>query len=174
MAMKSMRDAPDAQGGFNDNHKRQILLTLGYVDKLLSDALRELSAAGQPSLFPRYVPDLSPRQQEALAVYLSRLREIMARVLDRHGISVPEPAISANKAFRSGLMCARINLTELKPRYMRGYGTLSSDAMRDLDVLTEELITVLDQMDKFLLQEAGNESREPDGDPHDGNIHGLL
>ena len=46
MAMKSMRDAPDAQGGFNDNHKRQILLTLGYVDKLLSDALRELSAAG--------------------------------------------------------------------------------------------------------------------------------
>jgi len=161
-AKRDHEDTPDSEpnGGLNDNHKRQLLLTFEHVDKQLSDALHELSAAELPSPFQRYVPDSLPVQRKVMADYLSRLRGLMVDVLGRHEIPLPNPTVSSVWAFRVMLMSVKDAITELRPRYMRGYGQLSAGAAHDLDVLATELDNALVQMDAYLAGGAGKDLRE--------------
>lgn len=163
--MKAKRDHEDTRdsepnGGLNDSHKRQLLLTLEHVDTLLKDAFQDLNSADMPSPFQRYIPDSLPVQRKVMADYLSRLRGLMVDVLSRHEMPLPSPTVSSVWAFRVALMSVKDAITELRPKYMRGYGQLSADAAHDLEVLVTELDNAIIQMDAYLAGGAGKDLRE--------------
>jgi GTP-binding protein EngB required for normal cell division len=141
----------------NDNHKRHLLNTFQHVDNLLADALQALNSTEAPSPFQRYVPDTLPIQRKVLADYIANLRGTMVRILERHGIAVPKARISSIWAFQTTLSSARTAVEELAPKYMRGYGNLPDDAARDLEVLTTQIMDVLDRMSSYLAQGVGQD-----------------
>lgn len=144
----------------NESHKRRLVVTFEHVDKLLSEAYHHLDSAETTSPFQRYVPDSLPVQRKVIAAYMNRLSRMMEDVLRREGVPLPNPSVSAVWAYRTALMYARIAVEELAPKYMRGYGTLSSEAVRDLNSLTTELEAVLDQMNDFLAGGAGKDLQD--------------
>ena len=147
----------ETRGGLNDNHKRHLLHTLEYVDKLLSEALQALSSAETTSPFQRNVSDSLPIQRKVLADYIAHLRGTMVRILGGQGIAVRGPQVSSIWAFQTMLASARIAVEELAPKYMRGYGDLPGEAAHDLEVLQTQITEVLDRMSRFLAQGAGQD-----------------
>ena len=141
----------------NDNHKRHLLHTLEHVDQVLSGALQTLTSAELPSPFQRCQSDSLPVQRKVLADYVSRLRGMMVRILDSHGIIVPKPQVSSLWSFQSTLLSAKIAVEELAPKYMRGYGDMPDEVAHELDVLTTQLMDVLDRMSGYLARGAGQD-----------------
>ena len=141
----------------NDNQKRRLLLTFEHVDNVLTDALRTLNSAESPSPFQRCQPDSLPVQRKVLADYIARLRGMMVRILESQGITLPKPEISSLWSFQTTLMSAKIAVEELAPQYMRGYGELSADAVHELNMLTTQLMDVLDRMSSYLARGAGQD-----------------
>lgn len=144
----------------NDNHRRRLLLTFEHVDNLLTNALQAMAFAEAPSPFQRCLPDALPVQRRVIGDYIARLRGMMVRDLDSQGIAVPKPQISSLWSFRVALISARNAVEELKPRYMRGYGELPDDATHALEVLTTQIMEVLDQIGNCLAPGAGRDLQE--------------
>jgi hypothetical protein len=58
----------------------------------------------------------------------------------------PKTQISSLWSFRTTLMTAGIAIEDLRPKYMRGYGDLPEEAVRDLEALASQVTDVLDRM----------------------------
>jgi len=153
--MKLCKD--DVMSGLNDNQKRRVLITFQHVDEMLANALHALRSAESPSPFQRCQPDSLPVQRKVLADHITGLRTMMVRILEAQGIAVPKPRISSLWSFQTTLLAAKIAVEELAPKYMRGSGELSEDAVHDLEVLTTQLMDVLDRMSGYLAQGAGRD-----------------
>ncbi len=143
--------------GLNDNQKRHLRLTFQHVDDLLAEALKALACSESPSPFQRYRPDSLPVQRKVLADYVARLRGLMAGILAGHDVALPEPQISSLWAFQAALMSARIDIEELAPKRMRGYGSLSDDAAGRLEAELAQVADVLDRMSEYLARGAGQD-----------------
>jgi GTP-binding protein EngB required for normal cell division len=141
----------------NDNQKRRLLLTFEHVDNLLADALQALVSAEAPSPFQRYIPDSLPVQRKVIADYISRLRGMMVRILESDGIAVPKPQVSSLWSFQATLLSAKVAVEGLAPKYMRGYGDLPDDAAHKLEVLTTQIMDVLERMSSYLARGAGQD-----------------
>jgi len=144
---------PQSETGLNDNHKRQLLVTFQYIDKILSEALNVLITSELSSPFNRYIPDSLPLQRKIIADYLASLRKIMIDALERHEIELPQPTTGSIWAFQTALMSARNNITELRPKYMHGYGHLSPDVAHDIDLLASKIDNILMDLHTLLAEE---------------------
>jgi GTP-binding protein EngB required for normal cell division len=144
-------------GRLNDNQKRRLVATFEHVDQLLTEVLHVLSSAETPSPFQQHLADSLPIQRRVLSDYVAQLRGMMVRILTSQGIAVPKPQISSLWAFRTVLLGAKIAVEGLTPKCMRGYGDLSDEAAHGLEVLTTQLMDVLDRMSSYLAQGAGQE-----------------
>ena len=132
--------------GLNDNHKRRLLATFAHIDNLLAEAWQALAAEEEPSPFRRYRPDLPPEQRPAIGKRLLRLRAAMVRVLADRGIAIPPPPIGVRRYLESALRFAKIDVEELGPESMRGYGPLSAAAAGDLRQVTAQIAEELDDL----------------------------
>ena len=126
------------QTGLNPHQQRRLLVSCQYIDGLLASIERALAG---PSLspFPRYVQDLTSEEQGELRERLAQLRSQLVMFLTRHQIPIPHPSISARHSILTSLSYIDIAVEELKPQYLRGYGTVPSAVVPDLTNSVEEL-----------------------------------
>jgi hypothetical protein len=157
---------PRRPGELNEPQKRRLSVTCEYVDKLLQDVEQVLASGSSKSPFPRYLPDVSPEQAQALEGYISDLRTALLRALAWQQMQPREADIPASRAVLINLNYIGIAIEELKPRYMRGAGSVPEDAVDELNRVVVDLRTAAESMERYLLREPGAhpEKHEPDAD----------
>ncbi len=136
----------------NDSQKRHLLAALTRADELLRYV--EGLCEGVTSPFSRERPDLAPEEKKLLRSFASLARSAMIEACDRVGVERPQPSVSARWSAETALHFVDISFADLGARSMRGYGTLSDDAARELDTLADALQSVMQRAIALL-----NESR---------------
>jgi GTP-binding protein EngB required for normal cell division len=161
--MRERPNAPSAQeqatppATLNENHRRHLLASCQYIDRLLSEIDNVVTAAESESPFARYANDLSPTLRRLLRDYFARLRTDMLRVLERHDSRPAGRLISAVHAIRTALGFVEISIEELKPEYIRGYGAVPEALVPEINGFVEELQSVVRALDRALAAgEAGD------------------
>ncbi len=145
----------DSLHGFNENHRRSLRVKFQYMDQTLAEVERILASADSPSLFEQYAPDTTPIQRTVAHGYVTRIREVIRRVMHELELPAPRPHCGALWAARTQLMGVSLSLDELRPRSMLGYGTLSEPAARTLEAIYAELRALTNQLDDYLAAGAG-------------------
>ena len=123
----------------NEYQSHHLSSTCQYVDRLLCDIDGIVAMAETDSPFDRYTHDLAPTSKRLLRDYAISIRAHMMRVLQRHQCLPRGSAVPAVRAIRTRLASVDIAIEELKPRYMRGYGSVPQELVPELNGLVEEL-----------------------------------
>jgi hypothetical protein len=134
---------------FNPHQQRRLRVTCQHIDGLLSEIETILSAAGSKSPFPKYLDDVGTTRRKRMEHGIAHLRAQLVRVLERQGIAVEPPSISARHAIHSALTFAQIAAEELGPKHMRGYGEVSRRAASELDGIVSGLLEQIAELDGF-------------------------
>jgi GTP-binding protein EngB required for normal cell division len=134
----------------NENHKRRIAITFRHVDGLLREALEALSGHEIGSPFSSIIPDAVPVQHRVIADYVARLHGVMVRALSRLGILAKPPEVPATRVALTNFMTAEIDIEEIDPRRMGGYGTIPAEDARALADTNAEILAILGQMSQYL------------------------
>jgi len=135
----------------NGDHLRYVEVSLRHIDELLTDALRILGA-GATTPFQRYRHDATLVQEKVAADYVARVRDAMLRLLEQYNLEPSPEKVSALHATHTLLCSAEIAVEELAPRYLRGYGDLPEEAARRMNGFVAELLDILTQLDRYLMQ----------------------
>jgi len=141
-----------AKSPLNEAQRRRLLTNAQYADKLLSDVEAILAASESKSIFPKYVPDLTPAQAQLVRHSIARFREQLGRVLEGLGVTHEGPAFGSMHSIRVTLAFARIAVQEMAPQYLRGYGPLAEGVAPQLQGLCAELEGLLKRLDSALAQ----------------------
>lgn len=148
-------DAPNS--GLNDNHLRHIVTTFRYMDELLSRAENIMASAGSPSPFQEYMDDTTPIQRKVTHDYVLHIREMMNRSLQDLRIPTPAPVTGALWAARNAVTFTSIALADVESRRMGGYGKLSEQAARKIDLIVAEVRAAVEKLDNYLAQNSGTD-----------------
>lgn len=146
----------------NSNHVRRLSVTCRHIDKLLADMENALAVANSKQAFPEYLSDVTPAQRRVIEDYIARMRVQLARVLDGHGIERPEPFIPVSRCLHTALTFIRIAADELQPKYMRGYGEISTAAATELNRIALELMGLTTQFDDYVTNEIRGRMQSPE------------
>ena len=133
----------------NSSQRQRLLITCKHIDKLLSDIEATLNAAASKSVFPSYVGDISGVQRKTMEDHIARMRGQLLQVLAGQSIAPEPPHISAAHSINVNLTFMDIAIAELAPRYMRGYGPISSEGAADLNGIVAELESAVKEIRKF-------------------------
>jgi hypothetical protein len=150
-----------AEESLSSNHVRRLLVTFQHIDKLLADMEGALSVAESRQAFPEYVMDVTPAQRQTVEDYIARIRVQLARILEDQGIMRPGPSIPVSRCLRTALTFITIAAEELQPRYMRGYGEISSAASADLNRIAAEVLGLTAKFDRYVAGEIHGKMPSP-------------
>ena len=161
-ASRSMNDAPSIDEertgfDFNEHHKRSIRVGFQCVDARLAKAESVLAEAGSPSPFSEYADDSTPIQRKVVHDYILRLRETMRRILADLDIPLSPPVCGALWAASTSILFAGIDIEELSPSRMLGFGPLSDAAAAKLHEIGVEMKTMLNKLNGFLTNSSGGD-----------------
>jgi hypothetical protein len=145
----------------NQNHRRRILTSLQYADKLLQESLHALAPAARP-LFPGFLQDLPPEKARRVESHAARIREQMAHLLEKCGIDFHMPSTPASGKIRTCLTSLDLTLEDLYPEKLRGYGKMDAASARELSQALQEIRRLVAQL-LALLSEPGEPARDPGG-----------
>lgn len=134
----------------NPSQANRLLVTCKHIDALLEGIDETLNAAHSRRLFPGYLEDITPLRRQAIEERVAAIRERIAKVLAEQSLVPEEPQISASHSITVALTFMDIAITELAPRYMRGYGPVSQQAAADLDRTVAELQTVVKELQRYM------------------------
>lgn len=140
-----------------ENHRRRLRIHCAHIDKLLTDIEAILHSSEGLSVFPRYLPDLAPPQVRTIESYIRQLRTQLLDVLAWQGMVPESPTIPASRAVGVNLAFIEIAIEELKPKYMRGSGTIPEEAVVGLNGVVQELNSVALRLSRYVAAEL-NES----------------
>ena len=143
----------------NESQQRRLIVTCQYVDRLLADLERAFVDAQSNSPFGRYANDLAPAEQRLVHDYIARLRTQLLRMLDGQGLSATPIRVELRRSLLTHLSFIDIAVEELKPHYMRGFGTVAPDAAAALNGIVEELHGTIGQVTRALLTERSADLR---------------
>jgi len=152
----SEADAPT----LNEHHRRHLLASCQYIDRLLTDIDNIAAATETQSPFARYAADLSPTLKRLLRDYFVRLRTDMLRILQRHDALPAGRMISAVHAIRTALGFVEISIEELKPEHIKGYGQVPPALVSEINGFVEELQSVVRAIDQALAAGAAGDVHE--------------
>jgi hypothetical protein len=147
----------------NENHKRRLTVAFKYADDLLSRSL-EAAAPQRPSLYPRYVEDISPSTHDHLEQQVEKIREQMRGLLEKWGIETPPPSKPSSWVVKTNLTMLDVGLEDLFPEKLRGYGEMEKAAAKELTVTLHEMRRQLGQLLAYMAE--AHESSEKHA-PHD-------
>lgn len=147
-------------GQLNEYQSRRLRVTCQYIDKLLGDIESILNFSESKTAFPRYSANLSPEQRRAIEEYVARLRARIVGVLDAQGIAAQQAPIPALHAIGVALDAIGIEIEELMPEHMRGYGDLPEPAAKELNGIVEQLRELAAEFEAYL-RKARPERSEP-------------
>lgn len=134
----------------NANHHRRILTACRYVDRLMLDAVRALSAPEQGILFPEYVTDATDEQREYISKKAAECRQQILRFLRVCHIEVDQPTTRGVWGAQVSLLYANNALEEIKPRNLIGSGDVPDDAGAELEREIDKLQLTLRSMSELL------------------------
>ena len=137
-------------GQLNEYQARRLRVTCQYIDKLLGDIESILNSSESKAAFPRYSAEFSAEQRRTIEEYVARLRERIVRVLDAQGISAQQAPIPALHAITVALDAIGIEIEELMPEHMRGYGDLPEPAAKELSGIVEQLHELTSEFEAYL------------------------
>src|SRR5581483_4791819 len=143
----------------NEHQQRRLWVTCKHIDELLSDMEATLGESSSRKAFPKYIPDISPAQRRVVEDYIARMRAQLIRVLQGQQIESPAPSIPASRALHTATTFIDIDVEELKPKYMRGYGEVPAAAASDLNGIVGELQNLIARLNEFLAQGTGEDLR---------------
>lgn len=126
------------QVDLNEHHRRRLLVSCQYVDRLLSN-IESAIADRTASAFPKYIQDMNEKERREAREQAANLRAQLLEFLQRWGIAAPAPAISARHSVLTSLSYIDIAVEELKPRYMAGYGPVPAALVPELASSVEDL-----------------------------------
>jgi hypothetical protein len=127
----------DHQVDLNEHHRRRLLVSCQYVDRLLADIESVLAAEGSLSPFPKYVQDMTAAEKQLAQAHVARLRSQLVGLLKSRNVAVPAPVISARHSVLTSLAYIDIAVEELKPRYLGGYGPVPEAVVDELQKSVE-------------------------------------
>lgn len=137
----------------NEPQKRHIASTFQHVDELLQTAVQALAGEGAGSPFSPLVPDAAPIQHRVVSDYAQRVRGLMATALQRLDIPLRPPTIPATRSAFTHVMFAEVDIEDIDPKRMQGYGDLPPEDSRALEATNAEILALLGQIHVYL--EAG-------------------
>jgi GTP-binding protein EngB required for normal cell division len=143
----------DAAARLNDAQKLHLRISIQYIDQLLQDVEGILHATEGKSPFPKYRIDLSPAQGRVLEDYIRRFRAQLLRALSWQHIDAPPPDVPATRAISTRLHFVDNALADLRPKEMRGAGSLSNEAATELSGVIHELSSLVENMMIYVQQE---------------------
>ena len=144
----------------NSNHVRRLTATYRYIDELLADMENTLNISASTLAFPQYVSDLGPAERRTIEDYIGRIRAQLVRALDGVRIERPQPSIPASRSLHALLTSISIAIEELKPKYMQGYGQVSSSVAVELRGIAGELDGLVRQLDQVVTRGKGQNLQE--------------
>jgi hypothetical protein len=129
----------DQQIDLNEHHRRRLLVSCQYVDRLLADIESVLAAETSVSPFPKYVQDMTAAEKQLAQAHVAGLRAQLVRLLQSRNVDIPAPTISARHSVLTSLAYIDIAVEELKPRYLGGYGRVPKALAPELQSSVEEV-----------------------------------
>ena len=129
----------DQQIDLNEHHRRRLLVSCQYVDRLLADIESVLAAETSLSPFPKYLQDLTAAEKQLAQAQISTLRSQLVRLLQSRNVDIPAPTISARHSILTSLAYIDIAVEELKPGYLGGYGKVPKALAPELQSSVEEV-----------------------------------
>jgi GTP-binding protein EngB required for normal cell division len=147
----------DSNESLNFSQATRLRVTCQYIDKILGDIEAVLNTDSSKAAFPRYARDIIPAQRRTIDDYIARVRAQLVRILDGQGISREEPSIPASRAVLVLLGAIDIAAEELRPKYMRGYGTLPESVATELNGIATELSGLVDRFSRYLAGRVGED-----------------
>jgi GTPase Era involved in 16S rRNA processing len=150
----------EPKSSLNPFQQNSLRVGCAYIDQLLSDIEQVLNVSQTKSVFPKYINDITPVQRKTIEDYIGRIRAQLLRVLAGEAIPVERPKIAASHAINTALTFVDINIEELSPKKMRGYGELSPMAVADLNGVMQELESIVQQMQRYVLQKGAPDLEE--------------
>ena len=141
--------------GLNDNHKRVLLSAMVHLDKLLGDI--DAIASGTDSPFSAHLDDLTPSQRQVVRDYVRRIRSSLVGALARFGVPLPPRQKHASWSIRTTLNFLDIDLHDVGPEQLRGYGELGKDAADDVADVQGELRALTNRLARYLDQGLGGD-----------------
>jgi GTP-binding protein EngB required for normal cell division len=155
-----MGESSESASALNEFQARSLSVTCQYVDKMIGEIEQVLNSSTSKAAFPKFIKDVTPTQRRTIEDYLARIRAQLTRVLDGQGIPRPEPTIPASRAVSTALLTIDIAVEELRPSYMRGYGTVSAELVTELEGICGELRVLVGRVHQYLAQDSGEDLRK--------------
>jgi GTP-binding protein EngB required for normal cell division len=146
----------------NENHRRRLLTSLQHADKLLQECLAVLMPSSR-ALFSRHLEDVSPSEAHWVQSYAEKIRSQFSALLRRFDIQPPEPSILSSWVIRTNLISLDIDLEELDPEGLRGYGAIDPDAAQELAWAVGETRRLVNQLHSFLARTRSGHTPKLDG-----------
>jgi hypothetical protein len=137
----------------NENQARRLRITCQHVDRTLSEIEGILDESASATAFPAYVDNISPAQREAITEAIARIRHRLIETLTRQEVDPKMPAIPVSRAILGRMYIVDIAAEEIRPRRMKGYGSLSPDAAVELERFANDLKCITRQVDQALREQ---------------------
>jgi hypothetical protein len=135
-------------GIFTPAQERIVASTFRSIDAHLAAAIRALDVADAEHSLEPHVFDIPPDKRTEIVARIAAVRALLRILLARNEVDLAPFETSTRRNATAELYGARIDLYDLRPAALRGYGALSPAAETALseieDRLGQRLTSVLD------------------------------
>jgi len=141
----------------NDFHRRRIGSTFRHIDGRLAEIEAILQAVGSQSPFSAYALDIEPMARHTVASYLQRLREKMWTATQDLDISESGTRTGAAWAISCELTAVLVDLADMGPHRLRGYGRLDPEAVKKIAGICTDLQRLCSSAQAYLSRSRGED-----------------
>jgi GTP-binding protein EngB required for normal cell division len=141
-------------------HKNALLSTFLHIESRLDEMEPLLAQGKRPSPLNRHVHDLSPTEAKVVEDYFARIRSTMVTCLEKHGIPVEVQRVSLRWSLQTGVNFLSVDVAEVGPDRLRGYGELDDAGRQEVLSIQQELDRLLDRVVAYLGDRLGHDLPE--------------
>jgi hypothetical protein len=142
---------------FNNAQTRAILSGFLDIHRRMVELEALLIPGTKPTAFSGYVNDLSLTEAKVIQDYFTRIRTAMLAHLRESEIPLDVRTTSLRWAIDVGISFMGINVAELGPKKLRGYGSLGEKAIAEATKFQQDLERLVDQAATYIRQGIGRD-----------------
>jgi GTP-binding protein EngB required for normal cell division len=142
---------------FNNAQTRAILSGFLDIHRRMAELEALLIPGTKPTAFSGYVNDLSLTEAKVIQDYFTRIRTAMLAHLRESEIPLDVRTTSLRWAIDVGISFIGINVAELGPKKLRGYGSLGEKAIAEATKFQQDLERLVDQAATYIRQGIGRD-----------------
>jgi hypothetical protein len=142
-----------------DFHAQARAILCGFLDihRRMAELEALLVPGTKPTPFSGYVNDLSPTEAKVVQDYFTRIRTAMLAHLRESEIPLDVRTTSLRWAIDVGISFIGINVSEVGPNRLRGYGALGEKASAQTIKFQQDLERLVDQAAAYIRQGIGRD-----------------